>query len=105
MTTHSDELNEKNDALFASVSALLFEADPVRIACLNKSNPEEYEIEAKTILPRLPDAASPHDVAVIVHEEFCHWFSEGAAGPKERYTAVAEKIWASWCSFQNGTPK
>jgi hypothetical protein len=105
MTTHSDELNEKNDALFASVSALLFEADPVNIACSDKSNPEEYEIEARTILPRLPDAASPHDVAVIVHEEFCYYFDEDIAGPQESYTEVAEKIWASWCSFQNGTPK
>ena len=104
MNTNRDDPNGNNSALFASVSALLFEADPMRIACTNKTNPEEYEPEVGTILPRLPDAASPQDVAAIVHEEFCHWF-EGIAGPIERYTAVAEKIWAAWCNFQNGTPK
>lgn len=103
MNTNRDDPNGNNSALFASVSALLFEADPMSINF--ESNPEEYEPEVGTILPRLPAATSPQDVAVIVHEEFCHWFGEEIAGPIEHYAAVAEKIWASWRNFQNGTPK
>ena len=88
------ELKKSHAAVFDSISALLFEADPIGINF--GSNTGEYDPEVGTILPRLPSAKTPAEVQAIVHEEFCKWFDEEDVGPIARYEVVAQRIWELW---------
>ncbi len=91
-------LKQQYGELFDSISATLFEADPIGINF--DSNTDEYEPEVGTILPRLKSAASADDVETIIHEEFCRWFSPEDAGTRERYQSVAARVWELWCEFK-----
>ena len=85
--------------LYAEVSRLLREADPINLIQIGAPD-DEYDLEVSTILPRLREAHSAVDVQRIIHEEFVHWFNvSGVAGPEESYADVAERIWAVWCNF------
>ena len=92
--TERDALKRGYGALFASISAALFEADPVGINF--DDNTDEYDPEAGTIIPRLGSAKSAEDVQAIVYEEFCTWFGLIETGPKEKYASVSVKIWELW---------
>lgn len=92
-------LKLKYGALFESVSAILFNADLVGINF--ESNTDEYYPEVGTILPRLRQANSAHDVELIVHEEFCRWFGIEASFSVSHYRDVAEKIWREWNVFNH----
>jgi len=81
------------DPLQLRVEELLFRHDPIGINF--ETNTDEYEPEARTIVPRLHEAADEQDVLRIVHEEFVHWFGE-TAGPGERYRQIASEIWQLW---------
>jgi hypothetical protein len=87
----------KYRGLFESVSAILFEADLIGINF--ESNTDEYDPEVGTILPRLGQATSVRDVALIVHEEFCRWFGVEEAFSVGHYQDVAEQIWREWNAF------
>jgi hypothetical protein len=95
--TERDAIKREYGTLFASVSAALFEADPVGINF--DENTDEYDAETGTIIPRLGSAKSAEDVQAIVHEEFCRWFDPISAGPREKYASVAAEIWDLWCAF------
>ncbi|MBI3874868.1 MAG: hypothetical protein HY300_02665 [Verrucomicrobia bacterium] len=71
--------------------ALLFRHDPIGIN--SKTNTDEYEPEAGTILPRLRDCRSEADVCRVVHEEFVCWFDSRTAGPREHYAKIAADLW------------
>lgn len=58
-----------------------------------KNNADEYEPEAGTILPRLRGCATADDVRAVVHSEFVRWFGSEIAGPAEKYTSAAKRIW------------
>jgi hypothetical protein len=73
-------LRAEYGALFNSIAALLFQADPIGISFDNE-NLDEYDPEVGTILPRLKDCASADDVLRVVHEEFVRWFDADNAGP------------------------
>jgi hypothetical protein len=79
--TERDAIKREYGTLFASISAALFEADPVGINF--EINPDEYEPEVGTIIPRLGSAKSAADVQAIVYDEFCTWFGP-SAGPREQ---------------------
>lgn len=64
-------LKREYTGLFEELTAYLYEQDPMG---LNGINPDEYECEVGTILPRIFDAESPLDVDVVVREEFERWF-------------------------------
>ena len=85
-------------ALYTKVSRLLREADPIRLIAIGAPG-EEYDIEVRTILPRLHDAKSPDDVQRIVHEEFVHWFTAEIAGSVEQYADVCKNIWEARNKF------
>lgn len=87
----------KYKVLFESVSAILFKADLIGINF--ESNADEYDPEVGTILPRLGQAKSVRDVALVVHEEFCRWFSVEESFYFEHYQDVAEQIWGEWNAF------
>jgi hypothetical protein len=79
--------------LFDAVAEILFRHDPIDINF--EVNTDEYHPEVGTILPRLKTCASQQDVATVIHEEFHRWF-DGMEGPRERYTEIAEEVWALW---------
>lgn len=95
MSAERDALKRKYGALFDTIAAALFEADPMGINF--ESNTDEYELEAGTILSRLPGARTAEDVEAIVHQELCRWFD--SAGPREKYEAVSATIWEAWRVF------
>jgi hypothetical protein len=80
--------------LFDEIAALLFNHDPMGINFA--SNTDEYDPEARTILPRLNTCESVDDVRLVVHEEFCHWFGDGIVGSAESYQKIAKDIWDLW---------
>jgi broad specificity phosphatase PhoE len=85
-------------ALYTEVSRLMREADPIRLIAIGAPE-DEYDVELRTILPRLREAKSSDDVQRIVHEEFVHWFSAEIAGPAEQYAEVSKNIWEVWNKF------
>jgi hypothetical protein len=80
--------------LFGSIAEILFRHDPAGINF--DDNTDEYEPEARTILPRLKDCHSAGDVMTVVHEEFQRWFDPDFAGSKQKYRKIAEEIWQLW---------
>lgn len=90
-----ESLQARHGALYAEVSQLLREADPIRLIAIGASD-DEYDPEVSTILPRLHEAQSAAEVQRIIHEEFVHWFDDDIAGPITHYAEVAEKIWEVW---------
>ena len=86
--------------LFDSTAALLFRYDPIGIGF--DVNPDEYEPEAGTILPRLRHCQSADDVLDVVHEEFVRWFDLRTAGSREHYKELASDIWQLWRGHRDG---
>ena len=89
-------------ALYTEVSRLLREADPIRLIVIGAPD-DEYDVEVRTILPRLREAKSPGDVQRIVHEEFAHWFGAEIAAQATEYADVSKNIWEALNKFQVGT--
>lgn len=88
--------------LYTEVSRLMREADPIRLIGIGAPE-DEYDVEVRTILPRLREAKSPDDVQRIVHEEFAHWFGAEIAGPAAQYADVSKNIWEAWNKFPVST--
>jgi hypothetical protein len=84
--------------LYTEVSRLMREADPIRLIAIGTPD-DEYDVEVRTILPRLREAKSSDDVQRIVHEEFVHWFSAEIAGPAKEYAEVSKNIWEARNKF------
>lgn len=83
-------LKRRYGALFAGVTRILYEEDPMFLASGGAPR-DEYEIEAGTIIPRLREAQSQGDAERIIEEEFERWFSTRIdAG------AAAARIWRLW---------
>ena len=89
--------------LFDKIAALLFRYDPIRISF--EVNPNEYETEAATILPRLQNCQSAGDVQRVVHEEFVRWFDGSIAGQEKDYRDIASEIWQMWQEHQRRNGK
>ena len=80
--------------IFDSLAALFYAHDPMGLAALGVPG-DEYEPEARTVLPRLETCKSEEELVGILHEEFVSWFQE-SAGPREKYVELASKVWALW---------
>ena len=80
-------------SLFYYISDILFRHDPAEIGF--GFNPDEYEPEAGTIVPKLKDCHSSEDVLLVVQEELQRWFCEEIA-LKEQNKEIAEEIWKVW---------
>jgi hypothetical protein len=87
-----EALRREYRELFQRVSEILFAEDPVGINF--EENTDEYEPEVGTILPRLKECRTVHDLRKVLHQEFVHWFGASTAGPETNYQRVAELIWA-----------
>jgi hypothetical protein len=91
-------LKAEYGSLFDSIAEILFTHDPIGINF--ETNTDEYELEARTIIPRLRFCYSADDALLAVHEEFQHWFGSDITGPKERYEEIAAEIWQLWQKSQ-----
>ena len=69
-------LRSQYAGLYEATLALLYRHDPVGINF--EINPDEYEPEVGTILPRLQSCESPKDVQRVVYAEFQRWFANSA---------------------------
>ena len=98
MKIDKSTLKGRYKKLYYCVSAILFENDIENINF--GSNDDEYEPEAGTILPRLPEAESAADVQVIIKEEFNVWF--GHERELEEFEVVAKEVWSAWLSYKSG---
>ncbi len=92
-----EALRSESPELFASVSAILFECDPIGINF--EDNTDEYDAEAGSIISRLPKCSSEADARKIIHEEFKKWFSD-TAGNVCHYTECVRRIWELWQAKQ-----
>jgi len=99
------QLRAEYGRLLDSVAALLFRCDPIGMIFEGDTNTDEYEPEARTILPRLRDCHSADDVHGAVHAEFVRWFGADTAGPLERYKKIASEIWELWQQHLAKLPK
>src|SRR6266704_494248 len=88
------KLKAEYGELFDSVAALLFRHDPAGVNF--EINPDEYQTEAGTILPRLRGCQSEDEVRQVIHEEIVRWFDAATAGPEERYGEIASEVWQLW---------
>ena len=88
--------------LFNSMSALLYQHDPIGMNF--KDNTDEYQPEAETILPRMRNCYSEGDVLQVVHAEFVRWFDRATAGPPEHYKKIAKDVWQLWQRHLAGMP-
>jgi hypothetical protein len=95
-------LKAEYGALYTEVSRLMREADPIRLIGIGAPD-DEYDVEVRTILPRLREAKSPDDVQRIVHEEFARWFGADIAGSAAQYADVSKNIWEAWNKFPVST--
>jgi hypothetical protein len=68
-------------------------------------NPDEYDGEISTVLPRLRTAASAHDVERILREEFDHWFYPGCIKPPKSFKPFATDLWAAWLEHTRRGPE
>jgi hypothetical protein len=88
------QLKGEYKVLFEGVSSILFKHDPIGLNF--EENIDEYDPEARTLLPRLPKCSSAADVQNALHEEFVRWFAPDLAGSPETYADAAAEIWALW---------
>ena len=93
-----ESLKAAYGSLYEEVSRLMREADPIRLIAIGAPD-DEYDVEMRTILPRLREATSSDDVQRIVHEEFVHWFTAEIAGSAAQYADVSKNIWQAWNKF------
>ena len=86
------ELKRWYKAAYERLSAVLYAEDP---AGLNfGDNPDEYETEVGTILPRLSDCHSEEETCRVIQDEFARGFDPDFAGPISKYKTVAERVWS-----------
>jgi hypothetical protein len=78
------------EALFASITALLFDADLMNINFVE--NADEYEMEASAIVALLSGANSEKDVHTIVCQVFCKYF-EDMKPINSSFELVSQAIW------------
>lgn len=96
-------LKAEYGTLFDSVSALLYRHDPIGINF--EDNPDEYDLEAETILPRLRSCHTAEDVHKVVYSEFVRWFDAHTAGSPENYERIASEIWQLWRQYLARRPR
>ena len=86
-------MSEDYKALIAKVSDLLYEADPIGIGEIIGAPRDEYDSEARKVVPALRDASSIEELTWHIHNIFIDQFSEAAAGEVSKYQSIARQVW------------
>jgi len=89
-------LKKQNPVFFSQVAEILLKHDLMGIDY--EVNPDEYEPEAGTIIPRLTDCSDYLDTRKMIYEEFVRWFYNDV-GNETEYTEAAKEIWDAWVDF------
>ena len=87
-------LKERFGDRFGQLVEILFRHDPIHINM--ETNRDEYDLEARTILPRLESCTCEQDVLEVVLGEFAHWFGEEYTTDEARYRPIAAEVWSWW---------
>jgi len=87
-------LGSDDERRFGELSAILFRIDPMGLNV--EENTDEYDPEARTILPRLRECRSVEDVERVVREELARWFTPGLAARAPDRDRLAREIWSWW---------
>ncbi len=95
MQLRKNELEEYEN-LRNSITKIFAKYDPIGIAY--ESNPDEYDLEAKTILRKLDRCNSVNDVTNIVYQDFKSWFFPDVIGERNNYIKISDEIWNLWNS-------
>ena len=77
---------------FSELSAIIYRVDPIGLNV--EENSDEYDPEARTILPRLAGCRSREDVDRVVREELSSWFTPDIVARSPTCDELVEKIWA-----------
>ncbi len=78
--------------LFDNVSVILFENDPIGLNF--ETNVDEYEPEARRIMPLIKEARDVNHLSELVRDVFVQMFEGVDVDRKEGiYTQIATKIW------------
>ena len=85
-------LKQEYAALFEDPSSLLYHLDPMGLNY--EINPDEYEPEVGTILPRVLELDSSEQIESVVREELDRWFGGGRAIADASYAELAEEVLA-----------
>jgi len=70
-------LKREYSAIYEDLSALLYQIDPAGVNF--EVNPDEYEPEVGTILPRILQLETAGEIEQVIREELAAWFG-GAYG-------------------------
>jgi hypothetical protein len=97
-----DAIRNSDPALFANVSRVLFECDPIGLNFV--SNTDEHESEAGTIIPRLQTAKGVDEVEQIVYDELMKWFGPAVVRPTTNVRGCAERLWSLRASLSARAP-
>jgi hypothetical protein len=85
---------------FHELSAIIYRVDPIGLNF--EENPDEYDPEARTILPRLTRCGSIEDVDRVVREELGKWFSPELVSRSPTCDQVVADIWTWWERIRAG---
>ena len=94
MVNDKEQLKPIYMSLLEIISLAMFQHDLIDINY--GSNTDEYDSEAGTVIPRLPECHSETDVAKVLNEEYVRWFGVEDAGNLEAYQTLAKEIWQLW---------
>lgn len=81
--------------LFNKLSRILYSHDPLGIGYED----DEYDPEARTILPRLKECQSLDDCERSIKEEFIKWFTENSVKDID-FRPISIEVWDAWNKFQ-----
>jgi hypothetical protein len=85
-------LKQEYTALFEDLSALLYRLDPAGVNY--EINPDEYEPEVGTILPRVKELETVEDIEKVIREELEHWVGGGVRMERATYEELAVEVLA-----------
>jgi hypothetical protein len=87
-------LQSSEAATYKKLIKLLVRLDPTGL--LGVPSHEDEETNAFALYVFLGNCSSETECLGVIHQQFCHWFSEDVAGPVSRYQFLAKEVWALW---------
>lgn len=87
-------------ALFEDLSALLYRLDPMRLNF--EINPDEYDPEVGTILPRVLELETAGEIESVIREEFAAWFGRATGIENATYEELAAEFLTVLDRYRSG---
>ncbi len=89
-----ERLGQEHGALALDLLRIASEEDPIDLVG-SGAPPTEYAHEVREVMRRLQSVRSVHELASLLHGVFVEMFDKDLAGPPDRYTRMAERMWAA----------